>query len=701
MKITHSGNRFILEGKSLAYVIDISPKRKVPVHVYFGPKKESYSASDVPPLNIKLLNENGQLEDTDGVYDGETPVEAGSYLRFDFRPAAVILERDGVKMTDFRYDSWSEDAPQYPSYWPKPRHLEGAKWFCLHLREISSGVELRLYYCLLDDQDILLRADEVVGTIPLHVRKLSSLSLDFLPSDYLLEHFPGDWAKERQDEKVFPIPTGTLTITSQEGRAGHRENPYFALHRAGEHYGFNLIYSGGVTNEVNRSPLGGTRVNVYFGGDHLDYALKKGESFLSPISVVSFAKTEDDLIHLNHDFVREHILPPSAYPDGEPLVFNSFDGAGFDLSTEKMLYYADEAAALGTDIFVLDDGWFSTRDDDGHGLGDWRVNEKKIDLVKLAKRCQEDGMEFGIWIEPEAVNPDVPIFQKDHNVVLGLKKELLFTRQELALDWSYRPIVDEIYSQLEKSFSGVPIAYFKMDLNRVLLDVSSSHTPEGEVWVKYADNLYYFLDRLIRDFKPKLFESCASGGARFDLGQLYYGRRSWASDNTTPHGRTYVQAGTAKGYPLVAMSSHVANSETMQERCAVAYFDTYGYEFDPKKLSQKDKEIGATYLDLYRRYHKKTVEDGDYYELASPFESDRYFVECVSKDKKTAVALFYVLTHESSKNAYVRLKGLDPDKAYLAQGKEYKGSYLMEQGFLLPEERDHESPLFVAFEEKE
>ena len=218
------------------------------------------------------------------------------------------------------------------------------------------------------------------------------------------------------------------------------------------------------------------------------------------------------MISTNHEFVRKHIVPDSGYGEKDPIVFNSWEGAMMDFDTASMMEYANAAKDIGADIFVLDDGWFSTRNDDRHGLGDWRINESKIDLRKLSERVRSLGMDFGLWLEFEMVNVDAPIYQKDHSVALGGEaKERLFSRNQLVLDFSRREVVDEVLGDIFDSLKGIKLDYVKLDMNRVLGDYVSSKTREGEIEFRYVDNLYYAIDRMIRHFGLKLFESCASG----------------------------------------------------------------------------------------------------------------------------------------------------------------------------------------------
>lgn len=675
-----------LDNGRVSYSIWVSPKRRIPVHLHFGPsaKPEIEDVLKEMQTNFQLLD-GDDFKTVDGIYDGLSPVEVGSHLRMDLRPSSAIVEMDGKTLTDFRVKGIEHKAPQYPAYWPYPRHIEGEEWLCLVLEDINRpGLLLELYYCLLSDMDVLLRASKVINKTGKRaiVRKLGTC-FDFPFSFDRLEHLPGEWAGERHLEKS-PLPCSTITLTSAEGRSGHAENPYFSLHSKGLHYGFNQIYSGTTINEITTKFQRITRASVLFGGPGFAYRLDDGEELTSPLTVASFSTTYSGLISTNHEFVRNHIVPDSGYGEKDPIVFNSWEGAMMDFDTASMLQYANAAKDIGADIFVLDDGWFSTRNDDRHGLGDWRINESKIDLRKLSEHVRSLGMDFGLWLEFEMANVDAPIYQKDHSVALGGEaKERLFSRNQLVLDFSRREVVDSVLDDIFDSLKEIKLDYIKLDMNRVLGDYVSAKTREGEIEYRYVDNLYYAIDRMIRHFGLKLFESCASGGGRFDLGMLCFSRVIWTSDNTNADDRALIQSGTALAYPLLCLSSHVSSSRSrLEDKCNVALFGTYGYEMDPRKLTTEQKEILKQNREIYDEFHADCVVNGDYFELYSPFDTDKYVALALSKDCSKGLLLFFSLASRGPKGLFVRIPGLKEGQ-YLVDGKLYDQSTLANIGLSL------------------
>lgn len=638
-----NGNIVKLSNSRISYSIFVSPNRKIAAHLHFG-KKGDFDPKEVLgryQYNFQLRVGEG-FETVDSLYDGYSPVELGSYLRMDLRPASIIVRQGDSRLTDFRVKEIKKEAPRFPAYWPTPKGYKDLEWLCLVYEDIARpGLKAKGYYAIYEEYDVLLKATEIVNEtgIEAYVEKLSASTVDFPSDKFELEHYIGGWGWERRIER-FPLHHGGISLSSYEGRSGHAENPYFCLHGKEGSFGFNLIYSGQVENEITLIPAGVTRVSQCVGGPGLDYRLAPNESLLSPLAVLSYGEDEEKLIQTNHRYIQERILPESRYKGIEPIVFNSWEGAMMDFDTLSMEEYAREAKRIGAEVFVLDDGWFSSRNDDRHGLGDWRINERKIDLAGLERFVHALGMDFGLWIEPEMVNDDVKLFKEHPEYALSLSKERLYSRNQLNLDWSDFKVVKAIEDAIFSSLEGIKIDYIKLDMNRWIGDYVSHSNREGEISYRYVDNLYRFLSDLLHRFDLKLFETCASGGGRFDLGMLCFSRRIWASDNTNPADRYAIQQGTAKGYPLVSISSHVSSfNADIADKIAVAFFGTYGYEMDPRKLSEEELRQLREGEARYRAYHRDCIEEGLYFDLGN--QNGVVSMLGLSQDRKKAVLLCF------------------------------------------------------------
>ena len=364
----------------------------------------------------------------------------------------------------------------------------------------------------------------------------------------------------------------------------------------------------------------------------------------------------------------------------------------FDGNTIRNL--AKEAANLGVDMVVMDDGWFGKRNDDNSSLGDWQVNEEKLgcSLGELVRDVNDMGVKFGIWVEPEMISEDSDLFREHPDWVLSIPgKKPVRARNQLVLDFSSEEVVNTVYQKICHVLDQGNIEYLKWDMNRSIADVySCSGKAQGTVLYDYMLGLYNFLDKLCERYPNLLIEGCSGGGGRFDMGMMYYTPQIWCSDNTDAIDRLKIQYGTSFGYPLSVVGSHVSdvpNHQTgrgisMKTRGVVAMAGTFGYEMDFAKLSEEDREEIRQQIEDYHKY-APLVYFGDYYRLSSPVSDEAAAWEIVSEDKSEV--LFNVVIQEIHGNMtvpYIRLKGLDSGRMYKDQksGRIYSADALMEIG---------------------
>lgn len=461
-----------------------------------------------------------------------------------------------------------------------------------------------------------------------------------------------------------------------------------------------FVYSGNFLCEAERDQYGHTRALMGLHSDLFHYPLENGETLTIPETILCYsAEGFAELSKRYHRCIREHVCRGKYSRQSRPVLINSWEAAYFDFNGETIYKLAEQAAALGIDMVVMDDGWFGKRDDDNSGLGDWQVNEKKLGctLGELVRRINDIGVRFGIWIEPEMVSEDSDIYRSHPDWAIQIpSRKPVRARNQLVLDFSRKEVRDHIFDQICAVLDQGNIEYVKWDMNRSLTDIYSIEHAQGKVTYDYVRGVYEFLERLMQRYPDTLIEGCSGGGGRFDAGMLYYTPQIWCSDNTDAVDRLRIQYGTSFFYPACAVGSHVSavpNHQTgritsLHTRSVVAMAGTFGYEFNPDLLSEEEKEEIREQITRYKKY-EGLICKGDYYRLSNPFENACAAWAFVSEDREQV--LLSVVMQEIHGNMtvnYVRLKGLDPNAVYrdAATGICYHGSALMAAGMPMPVE---------------
>ena len=380
-------------------------------------------------------------------------------------------------------------------------------------------------------------------------------------------------------------------------------------------------------------------------------------------------------------------------------MINNWEATYFDFNTEKLLDIAREAKKDGIEMLVMDDGWFGKRNSDNCSLGDWFVNEDKINggLKHLVEEVKKIGLKFGIWFEPEMISPDSELYKVHPEWAIHIEgRKATQIRQQYVLDLSNPEVIDYAYESVAKILRSVSIDYVKWDMNRELSDLGSSYLDKDsqqELFHRYVLGLYKMQERLITEFPDLLLENCSGGGARFDPGMLYYSPQIWCSDDTDAVERLEIQEGTALIYPLSTMGAHVSvcpnhsvgRITPFETRGHVALAGTFGYELDITKLPEEEHKIIKEQTEMYHKYND-LVREGDYYRIASFSENGHYdcYME-VAKDKSEALVTYVqVCGMTNNKSRKLRLQGLDPKAIYQLEGTEesYSGEILMKGGYL-------------------
>lgn len=617
--------------------------------------------------------------------------EMSSYGKGDIRdPFIKLIFPDGSRSADFLFSDYEisdqkEPFQTLPGSYSDPSDPEHGRveHLLIRLKERYREIFLELHYYVYEDCDVICRSSRLINASDQEIRleRLMSSQLDFERDDFFMSTFTGAWAREMQRECI-PVKGARIVNASFAGVSSNRKNPFVILHREetgeeqGECYGLNLIYSGNHYSSAEVNAFGKTRFISGINPEGFSYLLNKGEDFEAPEAVMTYSANGFSQMSQNmHCFVREHIVRGEWKHKVRPVLLNSWEAAYFKIDEKKLLHLAKAAKAAGMELFVMDDGWFGKRNDDRSSLGDWTVNQKKLPhgLKGLADKINALGLDFGIWIEPEMINVDSELYRAHPDWALQLPgREQSEGRNERFLDLCNPEVLDYMTELMKKILSSANISYIKWDMNRIMSDLYSPYLPkerQGEVCHRYIMGFYQLAKNLTEAFPHILFEGCAAGGCRFDLGALCYFPQIWASDNTDALERTRIQEGYSYGYPMSTISAHVSaspNHQTLRKlpldtRFNVAAFGLLGYELNLPDLSKKELEAVRKQVELYKEW-REILQFGSFYRGR---RGRLHEWTCVSKDRKKAVGM--LLQEQALPNqpfAQFFAKGLDEEQRY-------------------------------------
>ena len=618
--------------------------------------------------------------------------EYPTYGTGDYRsPALTIAQENGSRIVNFVY-AGHEILPGKPSLAPLPATYvdadDEAETLQVTLHDSVMDTDLILSYTIYRDYAAITRNTCIRhhGAQKIVLEKVMSMSVEFIDREFEMVHLSGAWGRERYI-KDRPLEMGIQSIQSLNGTCcGAEHNPFLALQRPnttecqGEIYGFSLVYSGNYLGQVEVSTFDLTRVMMGINQENFRWELKAGESFQTPEVVMVYSdRGRTGMSQTYHRLYRDRLMRGEWRNRPRPILLNNWEATYFNFNEEKLLKIAAKAKEVGVELFVLDDGWFGARDDDYRGLGDWYANLDKLPngIKGLSEKIEDMGLKFGLWVELEMVNKNSDLYRAHPDWVIGVpgRYETL-ARHQNVLDFSRKEVVDCIYEMISKILRESKISYIKWDMNRYMTEPFSKGTDasqQGMVMHRYILGLYDLYTRLTTEFPHILFESCASGGARFDPGMMYFAPQTWCSDDTDANERTKIQYGTSLVYPIVSMGSHISavpnhqlhRTTPLETRGNIAYFGTFGYELDLNLLSDAEIAVVKRQIAFMKEYRELIQVDGDFYRLLSPFEGNNTAWAVVSRDKSTALALFYQKLNTVNANwLRMKLAGLDPDAEY-------------------------------------
>lgn len=620
--------------------------------------------------------------------------EYPSYGSTDFRhPAVEIRQPNGSRITDFTYVSHEITAGKPALAGLPATYCEDggeAETLTIRLRDGLLQTSVYLHYTIFAAHDAIARSArfENEGVLDLHLTAAMSLSLDLPDRDYEFVHFSGAWSRERM-MKVRTLEQGIQSVESTRGTSSHNHNPFIMLRRPGtdenkgEVIGFSLVYSGNFLAQVEVDTWDTARVSMGINPFGFDWKLAPGGVFQTPEAVMVYSDTGMGAMSRTfHALYRSRLARGQWRDKPRPILINNWEATYFDFTEDKLVAIAETAKNEGVELFVLDDGWFGARSNDFAGLGDWVANPDRLSrgITGLAERIDGLGMKFGLWFEPEMVNKDSDLYRAHPDwIICTPDRRASHGRNQFVLDFSRPEVVDHIYSMMAKILSEAKVSYIKWDMNRCITEAFSAALPadqQGELFHRYILGVYSLYERLTSAFPHVLFESCASGGGRFDPGLLYYAPQGWASDDSDAIERLKIQYGTTFCYPISAIGAHVSAAPNHQvnrltpiaTRANVAHFGTFGYELDLNKLTDEERRQVREQIAFMKEY-REVIQFGDFYRLLSPFDGNFTAWMVVSPDKKTALVGWYKTLNEINAPYHrVRLQGLDPALDYTIDG---------------------------------
>ncbi len=684
--IDYADGLFRLETLETAYLFRITAHGHLE-HIYYGARLPQGDAASLMPKRNAVTGSSILYDESDDTYCLDTLcLEWSGTGCGDYRQTPCELRMpDGTFASDFLYVSHEIHCGYIPMETLPSAYGEDADCdtLAIRLKDVAQDVFLTLYYTVYPNEDVMTRRAVLENgcAAPLSIRRLMSMQMDMIHRDYSLVTFDGAWIKEthRHDRR---LQYGMFVNGSVTGASSNRHNPGFLLYEEGaceqygNVYGFNLVYSGNHIGIAELSPSDLVRVQIGIHPQNFDWTLQSGERFETPEAVMTFSSSGFSGMSAHfHDFVNRRVVRGDWKGKERPVLLNNWEAHFFQFSRGKLLKLARQAKRLGVEYFVLDDGWFGARNNDRAGLGDYRVNTKKLPrgMRAFADSIRTLGMQFGLWFEPEMVNEDSDLFRAHPEyAVTAPGRRPTLGRHQLVLDLCNPAVRDYIVDNVSRVLDDAGISYVKWDMNRHMSDAySPSIGNQGEFSHRYILGLYDVLGRIFRPRPQILLESCSSGGNRFDLGMLCYCQQVWSSDDTDALERQAIQEGLSYLYPVSAMGAHVSavpNQQTLREtplpsRFNVAAFGCLGYELDLKLLTPMERREIREQIAFYKR-HRSVFQYGRYYRLPAGKAGQRIW-EAVEPGGRRAVAGFYrELLHAACDNDVLPLAGLDPHATY-------------------------------------
>jgi alpha-galactosidase len=682
-----------IETKQNAIVLQADSKSNVKM-LYYGPKLA------VQNDYANITNAYKQGSDYTGVNDAAYSTSGSRNL---FEPAVTVTHADGNNSLDLHYISHSVK-----------KESDNISIISIVLKDPAYQLETTLYYKVYYNEDVVeqwseIRNDEK-GNVTL--QKFASANLYLRGGSFFLTQYHGDWAKEMQPEES-KITHGIKTLDSKLGTRANLFQPSVfmvsmdkpATETEGTVLYGALAYSGNFKTDLELDNLDNLRIISGINNYASAYTLKSNEVFTTPAFLTTLSSTGKGTASRNlQSWARNYRLLDGR---GTRLtLLNNWEATYFDFDENKLFGLIKDTKKLGVDMFLLDDGWFANkypRNGDVAGLGDWDENKKKLPngIASLVKEAKNNEVKFGIWIEPEMVNPKSELYEKHADwVIKEAKREEFYFRNQLVLDLTNPKVQDFVFGVVDDLFTKNPeLAYLKWDCNAVIYNAHSATLKnQSHFYIEYVRGLYKVLERIRKKYPTVPMMLCSGGGGRVDYAALQYFTEFWPSDNTDPLERVFMQWEYSYFYPAISSSNHVTDwgKQPIKFRTDVAMMGKMGFDIVVGQLSPNDLKFCQDAIKTYNEV-KPVIWQGDQFRLSNPRESSIASMLYLTEDKKTGIVFNYLVNSRYGEGSKlpIRFNGLDASKKYkiseinvfpgvkspIDAAKVYNGDFLMKIGF--------------------
>ena len=647
-------------------------------HLYWGPKVNNLEDFDVPAL--AEMSSNDPILD---LTDEEYPVFGG--MRYKEHCLKVNFA-DGTRDIEYRYVGYTQTE----------------ETLVIHLKDAHYEFEFDLHYKVYEVQDLIERTVSVrnTGNDIIEIEKVHSGQIHLPYQELTLTSSHGRWLAEFQEFKQ-PLGQGKIVLENRRGISTHHHNPFFVLdHQAsetnGEVYFGVLKLSGNFQTIIEPRPYGGTLVQMGISSHDCVISLQPGEEFMAPSMLVGYTNSGfEAMTHAMNDFAKQHVLRDGV----RPVLYNSWEATEFDVHCDEQIALAKKAKEMGVELFVIDDGWFGQRHSDADGLGDWYVNTDKFPegLTPLISAVKEMGMMFGIWIEPEMVNPPTQLLKDHPDWIYHFENRMNDTsRNQMVLNVTLPEVQEFIFNMIDDLLANYEIDYIKWDANRPISQTGISR----DMWYRHIEAVYDIARRVKEKYPNLLLEACASGGGRVDYGMLDLFDDFWTSDNTDAYDRLTIQRTYSYVYPIKAMRAWVTDANNRSTipltfKFHSAMMGTLGMGCNILKFTEEEMELSRQLIEEYKEI-RHIIQDGDFYRL-NPITSNNYQVYEYANEDEAVLFVFLPQTQISRLGACIKIRGLDADARYefnLSDDLIIKsGSYLMNHGIQVKLSGDYASTI--------
>ncbi|MDD8049042.1 MAG: alpha-galactosidase [Thomasclavelia sp.] len=705
---------FHLYNNQISYLIHILDNGELE-HVYFGKRINNLTINDCYYLikrNSKSAGTVKYYKDNSKLSLSDTKQEYPVYGTTDYKTGALEIKTKNqdcylhLVFKKYKIIKGKEVIPDLPQ-----TRITNQETLIITLFDDIQNIEVKVNYSIFPDINAIVRSNIITNksSDEITIEQAMSGILNLNDDNYEFIQLSGQWANERKVESRV-LEKGTTSIGSLRGASSHQHNPFVALKsldaslNVGDVYSTNLIYSGNFIVQVDVDEWNMTRLMTGIHPNQFEWDLASKESFYTPEAVLAYSDEGlAGISRVNGTFINQTIINPYWLNKKRPIVLNCWESYYYDFDSDKLLNLAKSGQELGMDCFVVDDGWFASRDNDRCCLDDWYPSHDKFKngIKRFSQDIHNLGMTLGIWFEPEMINEDSRLY-KDHPdwVVRPPKGHYSYGRGQLVLDFANPEVVNDIFNQIDKIIQETKLEYIKWDMNRNITEAYSNYLNDNsinqkEFFHRYILGVYKLYQMILNKYPKILIEGCASGGGRYDLGILYYSPQIWVSDNTDGVERLRIQYGTSLGYPISTMSNHVSSVPnhqidritSMTFRGNVAMFGNLGYELDVTKCDLKQKNQIRDQITNYRKI-QNIINSGTFFHL-SDSGNNEYIWALESKDKKNIYVGYYkvLATLDTKPIDYIKLDFVEESKQYKIIDDDIiiSGSLLKNVGLKKPE----------------